>query len=38
MYIELNNIRQFSWGGEKFTFQSDIIRFIEFKNVVVSPQ
>jgi hypothetical protein len=35
MYIELNNIRQISWGGEKFTLSSDIIRFIEFNNVVV---
>jgi hypothetical protein len=35
MYIELNSIRQFSWGGFKFTLPSDIIRFIEFNNVVV---
>ena len=35
MYIELNNIREFSWGGCKFTLPSDIIRFIEFNNVVV---
>lgn len=35
MYIELDDIRTFSWGGCKFTLSSDIIRFNEFENTVV---
>lgn len=36
MYIELRNIRAFDGGsGTTFTFSHDIIRFVEFEEVVV---
>jgi hypothetical protein len=35
MYIHLDDIKSFHWGGDKFTLPSNIIRFIEFENVVV---
>jgi hypothetical protein len=35
MYIELDDIKSFHWGGTKFKLPSNIIRFNEFENVVV---